>query len=656
MDIDQSFYDLVSVGFRRILGSDPVFLRYVESSAFTGHSAIQIEISGREAFLIAPLDGVWVSSDDVVSGVIEEQGWTGADSPAQIILLVSVVLLWWLHVDVDNKKQLGQSYHEQVLLPIVRYWEQVWVATSSRPDQTGEGYFALSVASFWHRKSLEFGFALGLDDESELLQAVRHLEADDVAEDRPSGPSDFDLLVNGPADPGTEVLSRNGCAVSRTDFPEEWRIVRRNGVTATDALKLLRKNGKPSRQRVSLLRSKVVGDLEPSFASYALGIEREPVIADWLSARLPDCEPSDVLFRGSNPRHLATPDMIGIDFVVEIKVSSQPLEVILSRHSDQVQWQMHVMGVGRALVVLEDRYSKEISSAWVERDDLRIQALADAADEFLEKLDIANAIWDADFDIEDWDFFAAERGDTGAPREEADFSELRSVIFQSSKFQPAVSSSPGKVVFTDVELDEHETETDWSQDYVEPDDSAVDHPSAGNPFREIRRRLGVSQMDFRTRYEFGKMTMVYLETGMYTQVSERQEQAIFDLAREHYFDVLEFVRREYQSDSLNEAYKKWQSDARRTDARAQLEQVKPPFPFTKDHSPLFFVIRDCFGSLQHFCKVLKVPSITISRHLDGQTLSIPAALAEALVESGYSEAPALIDAQADWVREFRRTN
>jgi hypothetical protein len=644
---------LVSIAFRRILGSDPVFLRYVESAAFTGHPAIQIEISGREAFLIAPLDDVWVSSDDVVSGLIEEQGWTSADSPAQVILLVSVVLLWWLHVDVDHKKQLGHAYHEQVLLPIVRYWDQVWVATSSRPDQTGEGYLALSVASYWHQKSLEFGFALGFDDESELLQAVRYFEPDEVAEGRPSGPSDFDLVVNDLADPGTEVLSRNGCAVSRTDFPEEWRIVRRNGVTATDALKLLRKNGKPSRQRVSLLRRKVVGDLEPYFPAYALGIEREPVIADWLSARLPDCEPNDVLFRGSNPRHLATPDMIGIDFVVEIKVSSQPLEVILSKHSDQVQWQMHVMGVERALVVLEDRYSKEISSEWVERDGLRIQALADAADEFVEKLDVANAIWDGDFDIEDWDFFAAQPADAGAPREEADFLELRSVIFQSSTFQPAVSSSTGKVVFTDLELEEHETETDWSQGYVEPDDSAVDHLSAGNPFREIRRRLGVSQMDFRTRYEFGKMTMVYLETGMYTQVSERQENAIFDLAREYYFDVLEFLRREFQSDSLNEAYKKWQSHARQTDARAQLERVQPPFPFTKDHSPLFFVIRDCFGSVQHFCKVLKVPSITISRHLDGQTLSIPAALAEALVESGYSEAPALMDAQADWVREFR---
>jgi hypothetical protein len=281
--------------------------------------------------------------------------------------------------------------------------------------------------------------------------------------------------------------------------------------------------------------------------------------------------------------------------------------------------------------------------------------LEEAADEFLEKLDVANAIWDADFDIEDWDFFAAGSADDSVPREEAGLSELGSANIQSSKFQPSLSRAAGKVVFTDLELDEHETETDWSQDYVEPDDSAADHPSAGNPYREIRRRLGVSQMDFRTRYEFGKMTMVYLESGMYTQVSERQENAIFDLAREHYFDVLEFLRREYKSDSLNEAYKKWQSEARRSDARAQLEKVKPPFPFTNDHSPLFFVIRDCFGSLQHFCKVLKVPSITISRHLDGQTLSIPAVLAQALVDSGYSEAPALMDAQADWERAFLRT-
>lgn len=654
MDFDHSFSDFVSLEFRTILGDQPIFLRYVESPAVNNHPAIQVLISDLEAFVIAPLGDEWVSSDDALSCLIQEQGWTNPDSPAEVVQLISVLLLWWLHIDGDHNKCLGEVYVEKVLRPIVRHWERVWLSAFSKPEHRGLADMTERIADYWYRQSLDFGFVSGFDADSELLRALGVSLPDQGAEFLTSDPLDLEFVPNGLEEPGTEALTRNGSAVSRTDFPDEWRIYRRNGVTATDAMKLLRKNGKPSRQRVGLLRSKVVGDPEPTFASYALGIEREPLIAEWLAARIPDCEPNDILFRGSNPRHLATPDMIGIDFVVEIKVSSQPLEAVLSKHSDQVQWQMHVMGVQRALVVVEDRYSKEISSAWVERDSPRIRALTAAADEFLEKLDTANAIWDADFDIEDWDFFTAEQTEEGAQRVDAEFSEFGSSVFRSSSFQPTASIAAGKVVFTDLEPEEHEIDTDWSQDYVEPDDSAADHPSAGNPYREIRKRLGVSQVDFRTKYEFGKMTMVYLESGMYTKVSERQQDAIFDLAREHYFDLREFLLREYQSDSLNEAYKKWQRDARQRNARAQLERAKPPFPFTREHSPLFFVIRDCFESLQQFCKVLKVPSITISRHLDGQTRSIPAILAEALSESGYSQAPALLDAQANWMQEFRR--
>ena len=47
-----------------------------------------------------------------------------------------------------------------------------------------------------------------------------------------------------------------------------------------------------------------------------------------------------------------------------------------------------------------------------------------------------------------------------------------------------------------------------------------------NPYVRLRELCGASQKGFATKYAFGKMTMVYLESGMYTMLSERQSIAL----------------------------------------------------------------------------------------------------------------------------------
>lgn len=650
MNIDRSLSDELSYELKSVLGSDVISVHYLEHSELTVGPAIQVNIFDSEAFLISKVNDVWLSSDEVVSSLIEEQSWARPESPAELLLLITGISLWWLHVDVNHREQLGSKYAEAILLPTVRYWEKVYAALGLNYRA---GRFSYELANYWHQQSMEFGFLLGMDDESELFKALKLSSNHEYSDSPTSELEGLDSLEIASVEPGTEALARDGSPVSRAERPEDWRMLRRLGVTATDAMKLLRKNGKPSRQRIGLLRNKVVGNADPYFETYELGIEREPLIAAWLSGEVPDSEPNDVLFCGTNPRHLATPDMIGNDFVIEIKVSSQPLEAIVKKYSDQVQWQIHVMGVSQGLIVLEDRHSQEISSVWIERDRARIGALVEAADDFLEKLDLANTIWDSDFDIEDWDFFSQVRAPEDSRQGEKQLVESEASILRSSKFQPAVVSQAKGVVFKAIDIDEEETEPYCFENLPENHGLESHRFSRGNPYREIRERLGISQTDFRAKYEFGKMTMVYLETGMYTQVSERQEKAITDLSREHYFDIEEYLRREHDSASLNEAYRKWQAEARRSEGRVLLEKIKPPFPFTTEHSPLFFIIRDHFGGIQRFCKVLKVPSITVSRHLEGQTTSIPEAIIEALEESGYSATDSLLDAQSSWLRDFR---
>jgi hypothetical protein len=170
-----------------------------------------------------------------------------------------------------------------------------------------------------------------------------------------------------------------------------------------------------------------------------------------------------------------------------------------------------------------------------------------------------------------------------------------------------------------------------------------------NPYVRLRELCGTSQKGFATKHSFGKMTMVYLESGMYTRVSDRQSIALGRECDEKGVDAREVLREEYGFDSLNEAYLGWRSEDRKVRAPGVLAKAAPPFSGSDDVSPVAQFVKDTAGSLQGFCKLLKIPSITMTRYIRGETVRVPDALLEALEDVKYPHTWTLIDAQDNWV-------
>ncbi len=170
-----------------------------------------------------------------------------------------------------------------------------------------------------------------------------------------------------------------------------------------------------------------------------------------------------------------------------------------------------------------------------------------------------------------------------------------------------------------------------------------------NPYVRLRELCGASQKGFATKYAFGKMTMVYLESGMYTRVSDRQSIALGKECNEKGVDAHEVLREEYGAASLNEAYLAWRSEDRRLRAPGVLAKAAPPFVSDEDVSPVARFVADTAGSLQGFCKLMKVPSITMTRYIRGETSTVPDALWSAFEDVKYPHAVALADAQFAWL-------
>ena len=170
-----------------------------------------------------------------------------------------------------------------------------------------------------------------------------------------------------------------------------------------------------------------------------------------------------------------------------------------------------------------------------------------------------------------------------------------------------------------------------------------------NPYVRLRELCGLSQKRFADKHGFGKMTMVYLESGMYTRVSDRQSEALGRECFEKDVDARGILAEEFGAGSLNEAYLAWRSSDRRLRAPEVLAKVSPPFSHDADSSPLAVFVRDTAGSLQGFCKLLKVPSITMTRYMRGETVTMPDALREALEDVKFPFVSELVKAQEDWL-------
>lgn len=200
---------------------------------------------------------------------------------------------------------------------------------------------------------------------------------------------------------GVTLLDR--VAADKNVDEAQWFEVRRNGVTATDVAQL-EKGGAAVRSR--LLDEKRSGERTFFGNAYtAWGLEREPVIGEWIEQTFGH-KPSDATFHADgNVRHLATPDALhlkdGLVTIAEIKTSKHDLTVggdafIDSHYMAQMQWQMYVAGVDvmKCLFVWEQRLGDpgefvagQRGFAWVERDNAHIAELVALADGFLDELD-----------------------------------------------------------------------------------------------------------------------------------------------------------------------------------------------------------------------------------------------------------------------------
>lgn len=182
-----------------------------------------------------------------------------------------------------------------------------------------------------------------------------------------------------------------------------WLAERAAGVTATEVAKLA--NSGPGFARELALQK--LGKSVPSFRGNKYtewGKHREPVLVHMLACK--GIEPESRVFHAADePRYLASPDGVGVDFegdivLAECKTGKGDIRLWGSEfdtygYYDQMQWQMRVTGAVGCWYVSEqhdDVWEPEprpfpASVEWVARDLGRIEELEQVAIEFLALVD-----------------------------------------------------------------------------------------------------------------------------------------------------------------------------------------------------------------------------------------------------------------------------
>jgi len=219
---------------------------------------------------------------------------------------------------------------------------------------------------------------------------------------------------------------------------EAWLAERRTGVTATEVAQLAKRRGAARKAFARDLIAEKLGRAESSFSGNAYtewGKLREPVLAE-VTLRSHMLLPESRVFHAvDEPRFLASPDAVGIDFdevlrVAEFKTSGKDLEdddeFAATGYEHQVQWVMRVTGAARCLFMWEQRIGEPGDfragiqfSRWIERDEKAIAQLEKVAREFLVALDEAAAEEgpakvDAELDRLVWTHLTAKAAATSA--------------------------------------------------------------------------------------------------------------------------------------------------------------------------------------------------------------------------------------------------
>jgi hypothetical protein len=168
-----------------------------------------------------------------------------------------------------------------------------------------------------------------------------------------------------------------------------------------------------------------------------------------------------------------------------------------------------------------------------------------------------------------------------------------------------------------------------------------------NPYRALRMACKTSTRDFAKKHELAKTTLTYIETGQYAQLSDYQIQALGSECAEKGVNASSILLAGWGVSTLGAAYEASQHAARRV--AHSVFDVLPPERWTDDLSPFHFYIKATTGSVQGFCKQLKVPASSVLRYTTGVTRSMPKVIEQALFEAGVSKLKKLRAMQEEWV-------
>jgi hypothetical protein len=197
-----------------------------------------------------------------------------------------------------------------------------------------------------------------------------------------------------------ELDSRAGASDANR---EVWLAERRAGITATEVKDLYL--GKVKRQDLIGLKLGLKKDTFSGNVYTEWGKAREPVIAEAALTRYGIRAESRVFHAADNPRFLASPDGVGINFdeeleIAEYKTSGKPIGTHTKAYADtgyriQKMWGMRVTGARRCLYGHETRLpdgeggfkAGPLVFEWVEYDEALAAELEEVAVEFLAELD-----------------------------------------------------------------------------------------------------------------------------------------------------------------------------------------------------------------------------------------------------------------------------
>lgn len=171
-----------------------------------------------------------------------------------------------------------------------------------------------------------------------------------------------------------------------------------------------------------------------------------------------------------------------------------------------------------------------------------------------------------------------------------------------------------------------------------------------NPYRRIRELTKIGQRDFAKQYNFSRTYIMFIESGQVPYITDDARSALVLAAMQAGVDIQDVLNYEYNGEDLRMAYTTWQANERTAAAYLFQNALPQHGSIMPAISPFTLLIKDVTrnGSAQRFCKILKVPSATVTRYERGAAAFMPSVIREALNGVRYPYIDELADLQFEW--------